>query len=75
MDAYHIDRFASVDGIVRRSSEDPRPGPREVLIRVRASSLNYCDLMVLKSGGVFDRARRRAVERWRREVARRLASA
>jgi hypothetical protein len=26
MDAYHIDRFGSVDGIVLRSSEDPGQG-------------------------------------------------
>jgi NADPH:quinone reductase-like Zn-dependent oxidoreductase len=51
MEAYHIDRFGSVDGIVLRSSEDPRPGPKGVLMRVRASSLNYRDLMVLKGGG------------------------
>ena len=51
MEAYHIERFGSVDGIVLRSSEDPRPGLKEVLIRVRASSLNYRDLMVLKGGG------------------------
>ena len=46
MKAYHIDRFGSVDGIVLRSSEDPRPGLKEILMRVRASSLNYRDLMV-----------------------------
>jgi NADPH:quinone reductase-like Zn-dependent oxidoreductase len=51
MKAYRIDRFGSVDGIVLRSSEDLRPGPREILMRVRASSLNYRDLMVLKGGG------------------------
>src|SRR5712675_2802631 len=51
MKAYHIDRFGSVDGIALRSSEDPRPGPKEILMRVRASSLNYRDLMVLKGGG------------------------
>ena len=51
MKAYHIDRFGSVGGIARRSSEDPRPGLKEVLMRVRASSLNYRDLMVLKGGG------------------------
>jgi hypothetical protein len=28
MEAYRIDCFGSVDGIVLRSSEDPRPGPR-----------------------------------------------
>jgi NADPH:quinone reductase-like Zn-dependent oxidoreductase len=49
--AYHIDRFGSIGGIVRRSSENPRPGPKDVLMRVRASSLNYRDLMVLKGGG------------------------
>src|SRR5882724_8852261 len=51
MEAYRIDRFGSVDGIVLRSSEDPRPGPKEILMRVRATSLNYRDLMVLKGGG------------------------
>ena len=51
MEAYRIDHFGSVDGIVLRSSEDPRPGPKEILMRVRASSLNYRDLMVLKGGG------------------------
>ena len=51
VEAYRIDRFGSLDGIVLRSSEDPRPGLREVLMRVRASSLNYRDLMVIKGGG------------------------
>jgi NADPH:quinone reductase-like Zn-dependent oxidoreductase len=51
MEAYRIDRFGSVDGIVLESSENPRPGPKEILMRVRASSLNYRDLMVLKGGG------------------------
>jgi NADPH:quinone reductase-like Zn-dependent oxidoreductase len=37
MEAYRIDHFGSVDGIVLRSSQDPRPGPKEVLMRVRAS--------------------------------------
>jgi NADPH:quinone reductase-like Zn-dependent oxidoreductase len=39
MEAYRIDRFGSVDGIVLRSSEDPRPGLREILMRVRAARL------------------------------------
>jgi hypothetical protein len=41
MESYRIDRFRSVNGIVLRSSEDPRPGLTEILMRVRASSLNY----------------------------------
>jgi NADPH:quinone reductase-like Zn-dependent oxidoreductase len=40
MEAYYVDRFGSVDGIVLRSSDNPRPGLREVLMRVRANSLN-----------------------------------
>ena len=40
MEAYRIDRFGSVDGIVRRSSEDPRPGPKEVLMRVLSADLS-----------------------------------
>jgi NADPH:quinone reductase-like Zn-dependent oxidoreductase len=51
MGAYRIDCFGSVDGIVLRSSEDPQPGPKEILMRIRASSPNYRDLMVLKGGG------------------------
>src|SRR5258708_7685248 len=51
MRAYRIDRFGSVDGVVLGSRDDPRPGTREILLRVRATSLNYRDLMVLKGGG------------------------
>ena len=49
MKAYRIERFVNVDGIELRSSDDPRSGLREVLMRVRASSLNYRDLMVLRA--------------------------
>src|SRR3989440_8357836 len=51
MRAYRIDSFGSIDGVVLGSCGDPQPGTREILIRVRASSLNYRDLMVLKGGG------------------------
>src|SRR5437588_5682586 len=51
MRAYRIDSFGSVDGVVQGSRDDPRSGTKEILIRVRASSLNYRDLMVLKGGG------------------------
>ena len=43
MKAYRIDRFGSVDGVVLGSRDDPRPGVREILLRVRATSLNYRD--------------------------------
>jgi NADPH:quinone reductase-like Zn-dependent oxidoreductase len=51
MRAYRIDSFGSVDGVVMVSRDEPRPGTREILLRVRATSLNYRDLMVLKGGG------------------------
>jgi len=51
MRAYRIESFGSVDGIALGERPDPRPGTREILVRVRASCLNYRDLMVLKGGG------------------------
>jgi NADPH:quinone reductase-like Zn-dependent oxidoreductase len=51
MRAYRIDKFGSLDGVVLGSRDDPRPGTREILLRVRATSLNYRDLMVLRGGG------------------------
>jgi hypothetical protein len=39
MEGYHIDRFGSVDGIVLRTSEDPRPAEGDP------------DLMLIKSTG------------------------
>ena len=51
MRAYRIESFGSVDGIALGERPDPRPGTREILVRVRATSLNYRDLMVLKGGG------------------------
>ena len=51
MKAYCIDHFGSVDGVVLQSRADPQPGRREFLVRVRATSLNYRDLIVLKGGG------------------------
>ena len=51
MRAYRIGSFGSVDGVVLSSRDDPQPGTREILVRVRATSLNYRDLMVLKGGG------------------------
>ncbi|WP_218969252.1 hypothetical protein [Streptomyces sp. TLI_171] len=46
--AYHLDRPEDgLDGLVVREEEAPEPGPHEVLIRVRAASLNRRDLMIL----------------------------
>ena len=36
------------DGLVLRELKPPEPGPREVLIRIAASSLNFRDLRMLR---------------------------
>ncbi len=38
----------SIDAAVVAERPEPRPGPGEVLVRVRACSLNYRDLLVIK---------------------------
>ncbi len=48
MNAWHIEQFGSTDGLVLRKHPDPTPGPDDVVVRMRANSLNYRDLMVLK---------------------------
>ena len=51
MKAYRIESFGSVDGVVLGSRDDLQPSTREILVRLRATSINYRDLMVLKGGG------------------------
>ena len=43
---------ANLDGLCRAERPDPQPGPHEVLIRIRATSLNYRDHMIV-SGHYF----------------------
>ncbi len=50
MKSYHINLGAGLDGLIMKDHPIPVPGPREVLIRVRASSLNYRELMILIQG-------------------------
>ncbi|MBO1331389.1 NAD(P)-dependent alcohol dehydrogenase [Streptomyces sp. VRA16 Mangrove soil] len=46
--AYHVDRPQDgLDGLAVREEQFAAPGPHEVLIRVRAASLNRRDLMLL----------------------------
>ena len=48
MRVYEVQKGAtSLDGLRPAERPDPQPGPREVLIRVRATSLNYRDQMVV----------------------------
>jgi len=44
---YRIERFGSIEGIVLGEESQPEPGANEILVRVRAASLNRRDLMIL----------------------------
>jgi NADPH:quinone reductase-like Zn-dependent oxidoreductase len=48
MRAYRINDYGSFAGLVLRDEPQPQPGPNEILVRMRAASLNYRDLMVVK---------------------------
>jgi NADPH:quinone reductase-like Zn-dependent oxidoreductase len=48
MKAYRLHEFKDFDGLRLESLPDPAPGSGEVLVRVRAVSLNYRDMMVAK---------------------------
>ncbi len=47
MKAYEIKEFG-IDKLALTERETPEPGPHDVLVRLRAASLNYRDLMVVK---------------------------
>jgi hypothetical protein len=47
MRVYQLDRPGSLDGLVLAERNVPSPAADEVLIRVRASSLNFRDLMII----------------------------
>src|SRR4029434_3095072 len=48
MKSYHANSGAGVAGLTLREHDEPKPGPREVLIGMRANSLNFRELMVLR---------------------------
>lgn len=48
MKSYHANLGAGISGIVRRERDRPEPGRNEVVIRVRAASLNARELMILR---------------------------
>src|SRR5581483_2056047 len=50
MKSYHINLGAGLDGLRLREHDIPTPGPREVLVRVWASSLSFRELMILIHG-------------------------
>ena len=54
MKSYHLDQAGSLDGLVVREHDIPVPGPRHVLVRMRANALNARDLGVLPAHESLD---------------------
>jgi NADPH:quinone reductase-like Zn-dependent oxidoreductase len=48
MKVYRLESIGTLDGLKPGDEEEPRPGPKEVAIRIRAASLNYRDLKVVE---------------------------
>ncbi|MGA7130358.1 MAG: hypothetical protein WBZ19_28860 [Chthoniobacterales bacterium] len=48
MKSYHLTYGGGIDSLVLREHEIPKPGLGEVLVRVRATSLNARELMILR---------------------------
>ncbi|MDX1513459.1 MAG: NAD(P)-dependent alcohol dehydrogenase, partial [Gammaproteobacteria bacterium] len=46
---YEINSNGGIDALALNQRDDPRPGPSQVLVRVRASSVNYRDLSTIEN--------------------------
>ena len=53
MKVYEIQTYGDASGLKLSERPDPTPGESQVLVRIRAVSLNYRDLIVLR--GLYDR--------------------
>ncbi|UUZ81637.1 alcohol dehydrogenase catalytic domain-containing protein [Paenibacillus sp. P26] len=50
MKSYHANLGAGLEGLVVKEQDVPVPGPGEVLVKVRACSLNYREIMIIFTG-------------------------
>ena len=50
MKSYHMNMGAGLGGLTLKQHDSPKPGPHEVLVRVRAASLNNRELLILIAG-------------------------
>ena len=48
MKSYHVNKGAGIAGLMVKEHDIPVPGPHEVLVRVRANSLNFRELSILR---------------------------
>jgi NADPH:quinone reductase-like Zn-dependent oxidoreductase len=47
MHAYRLEKLGSVAGVTPHEAQRPQPGPAEILVRVRAASVNRRDALIL----------------------------
>jgi NADPH:quinone reductase-like Zn-dependent oxidoreductase len=47
MQAYRLEEFGALDGIVLGETPTPEPGRGEIVVRIKARSLNFRDLLIL----------------------------
>lgn len=50
MKLYRLERATGIDSLEPAEQPDPTPGPGQVLVRIRAASLNFRDLVVVSGG-------------------------
>src|SRR5262249_24986264 len=48
--SYHANLGAGIAGLTRKEHDRPDPRPHQVLIRVRATSLNFREIMIVARG-------------------------
>ncbi|MFF5206824.1 NAD(P)-dependent alcohol dehydrogenase [Streptosporangium sp. NPDC000396] len=53
MRSYHLNSGAGITGLSIKEHPDPRPGPGQVLVAVRAASLSYRELMIARGDYVL----------------------
>jgi NADPH:quinone reductase-like Zn-dependent oxidoreductase len=53
MRSYHTNSGAGIAGLVVKEHDEPKPGPNEVVVRVKATSLNFRELMILRGNYVL----------------------
>ncbi|MCR9214462.1 MAG: NAD(P)-dependent alcohol dehydrogenase [Proteobacteria bacterium] len=51
MKAYQIESDGGIDALALADRDIPKPGPGEILVKMKANSINYRDLMTIKNAG------------------------
>ncbi|WJM84151.1 NAD(P)-dependent alcohol dehydrogenase [Dickeya chrysanthemi] len=53
MKIYRLQKIGSIDGLALCEEPTPQPGPGEVLVNIKATSLNFRDLMIINGWSPF----------------------